>query len=127
MLKCCGVDRFFVLAQQARELMQCFDGQRYALTTADAKRDKAARQTIAAPIPPPASVLNAEALGHVLYTRYVYFFQAAGVVLLVAMIGAIVLTLRHKPYVKRQRSAEQIARTKASAIEIVKVRPGQGL
>src|SRR5205085_3489764 len=59
------------------------------------------RQTIAAPIPSPASVLNTEALGHVLYTRYVYFFQAAGVVLLVAMIGAIVLTLRHKPYVKR--------------------------
>jgi NADH-quinone oxidoreductase subunit J len=86
-----------------------------------------ARQTIAAPIPPPASMLNAEALGHVLYTRYVYFFQAAGVVLLVAMIGAIVLTLRHKPYVKRQSIAEQIARTKASAIEIVKVRPGQGL
>ena len=50
-----------------------------------------------------------------------------GVVLLVAMIGAIVLTLRHKPYVKRQSIAEQIARTKASAIEIVKVRPGQGL
>jgi NADH-quinone oxidoreductase subunit J len=49
------------------------------------------------------------------------------VVLLVAMIGAIVLTLRHKPYVKRQSIAEQIARTKASAIEIVKVRPGQGL
>jgi NADH-quinone oxidoreductase subunit J len=72
-------------------------------------------------------VLNAEALGHVLYTRYVYFFQAAGVVLLVAMIGAIVMTLRHKPYVKRQSIAEQIARTKASAIEIVKVRPGQGL
>ena len=85
------------------------------------------RQTIAAPIPSPANVLNAEALGHVLYTRYVYFFQAAGVVLLVAMIGAIVLTLRHKPYVKRQSIAEQIARTKASAIEIVKVRPGQGV
>src|SRR5689334_14746419 len=85
------------------------------------------KQTIAAPIPSPANVLNAEALGHVLYTRYVYFFQAAGVVLLVAMIGAIVLTLRHKPYVKRQSIAEQIARTKASAIEIVKVRPGQGL
>jgi NADH-quinone oxidoreductase subunit J len=85
------------------------------------------RQTIAAPIPSPASVLNTEALGHVLYTRYVYFFQAAGVVLLVAMIGAIVLTLRHKPYVKRQSISEQIARTKASAIEIVKVRPGQGL
>src|SRR6201988_4810692 len=71
-----------------------------------------ARQTIAPPIPPPASVLNPEALGHVLYTRYVYFFQAAGVVLLVAMIGAIVLTLRHKPYVKRQDIAAQVARTK---------------
>ena len=85
------------------------------------------QQTIAAPIPPPGSVLNAEALGQVLYTRYVYFFQAAGVVLLVAMIGAIVLTLRHKPYVKRQNISDQIARTKATAIEIVKVRPGQGV
>jgi len=89
--------------------------------------DPNAQQTVAAPIPPAASVLNAQALGHVLYTRYVYFFQAAGVVLLVAMIGAIVLTLRHKPHVKRQNIAEQIARTKANAIEIVKVRPGQGL
>jgi len=85
------------------------------------------QQTIAAPIPPVASALNAEALGHVLYTRYVYFFQAAGVLLLVAMIGAIVLTLRHKPYVKRQNIGEQVARTKATAIEIIKVRPGQGL
>ena len=66
-------------------------------------------------------------IGLVLYTRYVYFFQAAGVVLLVAMIGAIVLTLRHKPHVKRQNIAEQIARTKATAIDLVKVRPGQGL
>ncbi|TMJ44589.1 MAG: NADH-quinone oxidoreductase subunit J [Alphaproteobacteria bacterium] len=89
--------------------------------------DPNAQQTVAAPIPPAASMLNAQALGHVLYTRYVYFFQAAGVVLLVAMIGAIVLTLRHKPHVKRQNIAEQIARTKANAIEIVKVRPGQGL
>ena len=62
-----------------------------------------------------------------LYTRYVYFFQAAGLVLLVAMIGAIVLTLRHKTDVKRQNIAEQVARTKATAIEIRKVRPGQGL
>jgi NADH-quinone oxidoreductase subunit J len=84
-------------------------------------------QAIAAPMPPNASVLNVQALGHVLYTRYVYFFQAAGVVLLVAMIGAIVLTLRHKPYVKRQNIAEQVARSKATSIEIVKVRPGQGL
>ena len=85
------------------------------------------QRTIATPIPPIASTVNAEALGHVLYTRYVYFFQAAGVVLLVAMIGAIVLTLRHKPHVKRQNIAEQVARTKATAIDIVKVRPGQGL
>ena len=84
-------------------------------------------QAIASPIPPIASTSNTEALGHVLYTRYVYYFQAAGVVLLVAMIGAIVLTLRHKPSVKRQSIAAQVARGKASAIEIVKVRPGQGL
>ena len=84
-------------------------------------------QVIASPIPPIASTPNTEALGHVLYTRYVYFFQAAGVVLLVALIGAIVLTLRHKPNVKRQNIANQVARRKATAIEIVKVRPGQGL
>jgi NADH-quinone oxidoreductase subunit J len=85
------------------------------------------QQAIATPAPPIARMLNAEALGHVLYTRYVYFFQAAGVVLLVAMIGAIVLTLQHKPNVKRQNIANQVARTKATAIEIVKVRSGQGL
>jgi NADH-quinone oxidoreductase subunit J len=84
-------------------------------------------QAITAPIPPIASTGNTEALGQVLYSRYIYFFQAAGLVLLVAMIGAIVLTLRHKPNVKRQNISEQVARTKATAIEIVKVRPGQGL
>src|SRR5207253_674387 len=89
--------------------------------------DPNAQQTVAAPIPPAASVLNAQALGHVLYTRYVYFFQAAGVVLLVAMIGAIVLTLHHRPNVRRQNIANQIARTKATAIEVVTVRSGQGL
>jgi len=86
-----------------------------------------ASQAIASPIPPLANVTNTEALGRVLYTRYVYFFQASGMVLLVAMVGAIVLTLRHKPKVKRQNVADQIARTKATAIEIVKVRSGQGL
>ena len=82
---------------------------------------------IAAPIPPFYSVTNTEALGQVLYTRYVYFFQAAGVILLVAMIGAIVLTLRHKPNVKRQNISEQVARTREDAIEVVKVKSGQGL
>src|SRR4029077_5894471 len=86
-----------------------------------------AQQALAAPTPPIARMLNTEALGHILYTRYVYFFQAAGMVLLVAMIGAIVLTLHHKPKVRRQSIAAQNARTKATAIEIVQVRSGQGL
>jgi NADH-quinone oxidoreductase subunit J len=86
-----------------------------------------AGKAIADPIPPLAEVTNTEALGLVLYTRYVYYFQAAGLVLLVAMIGAIVLTLRHKPNVKRQNIADQVARTKATAIEIRRVRPGQGI
>ena len=70
---------------------------------------------------------NTEAIGLVLYTQYVYYFQAAGLVLLVAMIGAIVLTLRHKPNVKRQNISDQVARTKETAIEIRHVQPGQGL
>jgi len=78
-------------------------------------------------IPPLTEATNTEALGLVLYTRYVYYFQAAGLVLLVAMIGAIVLTLRHKPNVRRQNVADQVARTKATAIEIRRVRPGQGI
>jgi NADH-quinone oxidoreductase subunit J len=85
------------------------------------------QHAITTPIPPIARMLNTEALGHVLYTRYVYFFQAAGVVLLVAMIGAIVLSLHHRPAVKRQSIANQVARTRATAIEVVKVRAGQGL
>src|SRR5262249_42098894 len=74
----------------------------------------------------PNGIPNTEALGLVLYTRYVYYFQAAGVVL-VAMIGAIVLTLRHKPNVKRQNISEQVARRRNTAIEIRKVQPGQGI
>jgi NADH-quinone oxidoreductase subunit J len=86
-----------------------------------------AGRAITDPIPPLADVTNTEALGLVLYTRYVYYFEAAGLVLLVAMIGAIVLTLRHKPNVKRQNIADQVARTKATAIKIRKVQPGQGI
>jgi NADH-quinone oxidoreductase subunit J len=78
-------------------------------------------------LPIPSGYSNTEALGLVLYTRYVYFFQIAGIVLLVAMIGAIVLTLRHKPSVRRQNIAEQVARTTATAIEIKHVQPGQGI
>jgi NADH-quinone oxidoreductase subunit J len=84
-------------------------------------------KTITSPIPHADTLSNTAALGRVLYTRYVYYFQAAGLVLLVAMVGAIVLTLRHKPNVRRQNIAEQIARTKATAIDIRQVRPGQGI
>jgi NADH-quinone oxidoreductase subunit J len=77
--------------------------------------------------PIPSGVSNTQAIGLVLYTRYIYYFQLAGMVLLVAMVGAIVLTLRHKANVKRQNIAAQNARTKASAMRIVKVAPGQGL
>ncbi len=80
-----------------------------------------------APIPPLEAVSNIEAIGALLYTRYVFFFQAAGMVLLVAMIGAIVLTLRHRENVKRQVVADQVARTKATSIEIRHVEPGRGL
>jgi NADH-quinone oxidoreductase subunit J len=86
-----------------------------------------AGRAAAAPIPPLDTLSNTEALGRILYTKYVYFFQAAGMVLLVAMIGAIVLTLRHKEGVKRQNIAAQVARGPATAIEIRKVRPGQGI
>jgi NADH-quinone oxidoreductase subunit J len=82
-------------------------------------------KTIVAPIP--QNVTNAEALGQVLYTKYLFFFQLSGLVLLVAMIGAIVLTLRHKVGVKRQNPAAQSARTPATAIEVVKVKSGQGI
>jgi NADH-quinone oxidoreductase subunit J len=82
---------------------------------------------IRSPIPPASEVTNTQALGRVLYTTYVHFFELAGLVLLVAMIGAIVLTLQHKTQAKRQNVSAQNARTKASAIEIRKVRPGQGI
>ncbi|MFL5106179.1 MAG: NADH-quinone oxidoreductase subunit J, partial [Xanthobacteraceae bacterium] len=77
--------------------------------------------------PPLDVATNTEALGLVLYTRYIYFFQAAGVILLVAMIGAIVLTLRHKVKVKRQDINVQNERTRDMAMSVRKVAPGQGL
>jgi NADH-quinone oxidoreductase subunit J len=82
-------------------------------------------KTVATPIA--ADVSNTEALGLVLYTRYIYFFQIAGLVLLVAMIGAIVLTLQHKARVRRQSIPVQNARTKETAMEVRKVPSGQGL
>jgi len=79
------------------------------------------------PIPPLEEVSNIEALGSVLYTRYILFFQLAGLILFVAMVGAIVLTLRHKEGLKRQSILQQVGRTPATAVEIRKVESGKGI
>ncbi len=70
---------------------------------------------------------NTAALGQLIYTKYIYLFQAAGLILLVAMIGAIVLTLRHRTDIKRQNIVDQIMRDPAEAMELKDVKPGQGL
>jgi NADH-quinone oxidoreductase subunit J len=74
----------------------------------------------------PKGMSNTVALGRILYTDYVYYFQIAGLILLVAMIGAIVLTLRHRPGVRRQSISRQNARTADEAMALVDVRPGEG-
>jgi NADH-quinone oxidoreductase subunit J len=80
------------------------------------------------PTPDPLVRHNTAALGDILYTDYIFFFQIAGIVLLVAMIGAIVLTLRPpRPGVKRQNMAKQVARTTAASIEVVDVDTGKGI
>lgn len=84
-----------------------------------------ALKSVAAPAA--SGVSNTQALGEIIYTKYVYWFQASGLVLLVAMVGAIVLTLRHKQGVKRQNISVQVARTPDMAVEIRKVEPGQGI
>jgi NADH-quinone oxidoreductase subunit J len=70
---------------------------------------------------------NAEALGAVLYTDHFLVFQLAGILLLVAMMGAIVLTLRHRPGVRRQDVGAQVSRKRADSIEMKDIKPGQGV
>jgi NADH-quinone oxidoreductase subunit J len=82
------------------------------------------RQAVA---PSPSEVENTRALGLVLYDRYFLLFQLAGLILLVAMIGAILLTLRHRKDVKRQNVLQQMWRDPAKAMELKDVKPGQGL
>ena len=72
------------------------------------------------------ALTNTRALGDILYTRYLFAFQAAGLILLVAMIGAIVLTLRRRGDVRRQSIAAQLARGRAETVEVVKVPVGSG-
>lgn len=80
-----------------------------------------------APTPDITKVENTRALGMLLYDKYLYLFQLAGLILLVAMIGAIVLTLRHRKDVKRQNVMLQMWRDPAKALELIDVKPGQGL
>ncbi len=87
----------------------------------------AAPEMRAAATPAPADIGNVEALGMILYDRYIYLFQAAGLILLVAMIGAIVLTLYHRPDIKRQDVLKQIYRDRAASVELRDVEPGQGV
>jgi NADH-quinone oxidoreductase subunit J len=78
-------------------------------------------------IPGSAEISNTEAIGNVLYTYYIYPFQMSGVILLIAMIGAIVLTLRTRSGVRKQKISKQLARTAADGMEIVKVESGKGI
>ncbi|MFN4277605.1 MAG: NADH-quinone oxidoreductase subunit J [Ferrovibrio sp.] len=87
----------------------------------------AAKSVATDPIPPLDQVTNTHALGAVLYTKYIYLFQGAGLILLVAMIGAIVLTLRSRPGVKRQSISEQVSRPRDAAVAIRKVEPRKGI
>ena len=86
---------------------------------------------VAPGVPSPAAaggvpLTNTRALGDILYTRYLFAFQAAGLILLVAMIGAIVLTLRRRADVRRQSISAQLARTRAQTVEVVRVPIGSG-
>lgn len=81
----------------------------------------------AAPAPAPADVPNTHALGQLIYTHYLYLFQVSGLILLIAMIGAIVLTLRKRPDVRRQSIPQQLARDPKASIELKKIPSGKGI
>ncbi len=86
-----------------------------------------AQASIVAPMPAIDSVSNSHALGRLIYTDYAYLFQTAGLILLVAMVGAIVLTLRRRDGVRRQKISGQVGRRSSTAIEVVKVQSGSGI
>ena len=86
-----------------------------------------AAQTLTSPTLPADGVTNTQALGQLIYTDYIYLFQSAGLVLLVAMIGAIVLTLRHRPDVRRQKISNQVERRREDVIEIRDITTGSGV
>jgi NADH-quinone oxidoreductase subunit J len=74
-----------------------------------------------------SNITNAEAIGQVLYTDYAYPFILSGLVLLVAMLGAIILTLRHTEGVKKQQISKQLRRTRAQSIDLLQVESGKGV
>jgi NADH-quinone oxidoreductase subunit J len=84
-------------------------------------------ERVGSPTPLLTETTNTHALGQILYTDYVFLFQACGLILLVAMIGAIVLTLRSREGVKRQHIGAQISRTREESVEIKQVKPGSGV
>jgi NADH-quinone oxidoreductase subunit J len=86
-----------------------------------------AASALAAPTPKPDLVSNAEAIGRILYTDYIFLFQGAGIVLFIAMVGAIVLTLRHRDGVRRQNVGAQVARTREQGVEMTDPKPGEGV
>jgi NADH-quinone oxidoreductase subunit J len=86
-----------------------------------------AASALAAPTPKPDLVSNAEAIGRILYTDYIFLFQGAGIVLFIAMVGAIVLTLRHRDGVRRQNVSAQVARSRATGVEMTDPKPGEGV
>ena len=99
-------------------------GEMIMVSSAVATRGPAAGRDV---LVAPANLTNAQAIGRVLYTDYVYYFQAAGIVLLIAMIGAIVLTLTHKAKVKRQDIGSQVNRARKGAVAVVSVKTGEGI
>jgi NADH-quinone oxidoreductase subunit J len=84
-------------------------------------------EAIAAPTPAAAAVSNAEAIGRILYTDYIFLFQSAGIILFIAMVGAIALTLRHRDGIRRQNVAAQVGRTRAGGVEMTDPKPGEGV
>jgi NADH-quinone oxidoreductase subunit J len=87
--------------------------------------DVAVPTAIVAPTPPPDQVTNTQALGDILYTRYAFLFQGAGFILLIAMVGAIVLTHRRRTDVRRQKIADQVARDPKAVIRLTDIQPGE--
>jgi len=82
---------------------------------------------IAAAAPAPENVSNTQALGQLIYTQYIYLFQAAGVILLIAMIGAIVLTHRRRDGVRKQKISDQLKRRAEETVTLQKVQTGKGV